>query len=478
MSFLKGFADELTRQEEAEAAAAESEAERARLEQERRDNNFRMVEEGFDKTMSAAVENANTMAKAAVEAAKGGLLDAATVNQFREAAELGFVQVKNAADRLAISALQSGNRDVLAGYPSTDDFVRTNMKAFEAQVISAYASDPNIKSMADAQARLAEFESIMGRKPTGQERKIMLGVNIDPEVRNFLHPERGVVGVNITSPNAAEEIKRLLSEDAHAIGISVQATDLSGVALRPQEEQEWRNIQTQGLNIFSQTQRIRQQVNTDETLFTGLTGSAASFIANIADQYGQIIQASGGEYDPSLFDENGKFDFDSDQIDFSLLGGELAEKARSNAVFRFNISRLAFMLARSEDPNGRLAWQEVNLQMKMLGEMGGKMTIGAILDQVDLVTADKLQNQFDVLSASQDIQMVPRVQEMVNRHLAGNGRPDITPEAQEEEVDTGPVESLLKMIDEGKDGTAEAEAAWRKLTPAQKKRVLKAMESR
>ncbi len=269
---------------------------------------------------------------------------------------------------------------------------------------------------------LAEAEMMLGRNATGQERKILLGVNKDPNIINMVHPTRGLIGVRTDTPDASDVINRNLAEGAHQVGISFQPQTGEELGLSSGEIEDFRAQEIQAENVWAQTDTIRNQINTDQTLSTGLVGTVTSFMASAVDQYRQVLEITGADIDPGLLDANGNFNPEAIGLDFSLLGGELAERARSNAAFKFNISRLAFMLAKIEDPNDRLSFAEVNLQLQLLGQAGGRLTIGAVLDEIDRNTAIRLNNTIQVLGRTQQINVGPTAQAKIDQVL--NPGPD------------------------------------------------------
>ncbi|KKN39039.1 hypothetical protein LCGC14_0747290 [marine sediment metagenome] len=154
------------------------------------------------------------------------------------------------------------------------------------------------------------------------------------------------------------------------IPLSVQATKVEDLVGGQGTIKKLREQETATRVVLGDIQRMKQQLLEGKT-FTSVVSGAVRSVNSLV---GTALQASAA----LGFDDRNKLN--PEQYD---LEGFFGEEAAKSAAFKSNIVKLAYAIARSAEPGGRLAETDVENALKQLGtDSGDKAVIAATLDEV------------------------------------------------------------------------------------------------
>ena len=239
--------------------------------------------------------------------------------------------------------------------------VPTNRDPITGEVIAAGAAAP--------------FKPVAGTKPTKLEQL------------QDLRKDRLAQNDKIGAAEADRQIK------ANAEGKASSRRDPS-LEAGATEEKDLRDSLTNTRVILGETARLREQLQVGGASIISVLGSARRVADSISSQLATFAKFHGGtaEIDGEAVSDNDLFN--TALYDFSGFGKGAAE----SAAFKSNVIRLAYSLARSQDPGGRLSDRDVQSAMQQLaGESGSPQQILAALDEVDRSSINLYRARFRTL---------------------------------------------------------------------------------
>ena len=154
------------------------------------------------------------------------------------------------------------------------------------------------------------------------------------------------------------------------IPLSVQASTPGALVGGKSAIKDLRTQETATRVVLGDIQRMKQQLSGDKTFTSVVSGG----VRTINSLVGTALQAASllGFDDRGLLDP-GKYEFE----------GLFGEEAAKSAAFKSIVVKLAYALARSNDPSARLSDPDIQNALKQLGTASGsKETIAAVLDEV------------------------------------------------------------------------------------------------
>jgi hypothetical protein len=166
------------------------------------------------------------------------------------------------------------------------------------------------------------------------------------------------------------EIIAAFENGAVAVSLGVQAETPGALIGGQPAIKELRTQETATRVVLGDIQRMKQQLAEGGT-FTSVVSSAVRSVNSLV---GTALQASAA----LGFDERNLLNPESYELE-NFFG----EEAAKSAAFRSNVVKLAYALARSNDPGARLTEPDVENALEQLGtDSGDKAVIAATLDEV------------------------------------------------------------------------------------------------
>ena len=447
----------------------------------------------LDTSLGHVREVSEALNESLIEAAKTGQLTPEFVAEIKRAqaatAIEGATLIEDAKRLMKVSGAAEAD---VAALPGGVDFIEQIQRVNEAKVVEAFAGSPQSLGRAEAIQLKEKLTVALQREPTRNEMGKAVGSFQKPEVQNYAVDGK-IVGIDVTAQGAAKKIQDVLKRGGYAIGEpTVQGGSVEDLFFSNSDAENFKNLQTQTLNIFDETHGLRMQLSEKDTL-TGFAGKSVTFLAGAIDQYAQLVQAFGMNsgnksiIDSTMLDDSGRVTQDSLMSAIEATGvfdrissTELGRAAQKTAAARFNLTGLAFMLARIEDPNDRLSAQEVAFQLERLAMNSGKMTIGAVLDEIDRRATVVFANDLEVrqkMNPTTDYEslVVDSLKDRVaNLYSPGEGQ--VVP-SEETELTEDPVTALAEEIDPNNVSDEQAERI-RKLSDADFQRLKTLMEKK
>jgi hypothetical protein len=425
--FAAGLADGLEKIALREQAEKEAGAKQALAQQEASRKQLADTMVNVSTVRDQAFEIAGGINEQLIAMSRIGQLDPELASQMRSArdstlSELALVY----QDTLALAA-SDPNTDptALSALASGQQFLVHQRNKYESEILGAFADSPQAQGRAEAIAKIAAYETAVGRKANSQELKRLFGVDRDPRVVNFLGPGGEKVSVDMTAPGAQAEVDRLTKAGYWAVAGQLQGQDISAFTDKT-SERDFNGFQKNTVKLYAETRRLRQQASEGDHVYTGLMGGVLGGLNTTISQFNQFSRFMGGSVDEKLLNENGSLSMDNmdftavfDAMEEAGIDKEVLLAAKQSRAYKFNLFGLAFMLARMADPNDRLSAQEVQFQISALGS-GELSTLGAILDEVDRRAAVALDAEVQVLELRPDFDInatvLPSLRPILNNH--------------------------------------------------------------
>lgn len=264
----------------------------------------------------------------------------------------------------------------------------------------------------------------------------------EPDIINFVMPDRTQKGVNRSSPDAAIAVQQILAAGGVAVGMNVQAENIGGISLPKSSSKDFLESQVAALNMIDAGDRLLEMLPEKDVL-TGWASSIVRGLSSLAGNVQQLALATGGTVEGV---ESELELLNPTKYDLSAFG----DVAARSAAFRTNVINYAYAAARGREPGGRLSTQDVQTAIDALAASSG----------------DKAQIEAAIKETQREAKVNYANRRATFESFTGQKLPD-APE-------------ILNLDDEGdlvkqyakKDKITTEE--WSKLTDDQKRKVLEA----
>lgn len=169
-------------------------------------------------------------------------------------------------------------------------------------------------------------------------------------------------GVYQIGDNGRPDFTLPVPKGSSRVGLNVTSTDVSGITKG--EKVDLRAAEVGARRVMDLTRRIKTQL--DENPKTGVVGTFAQLGDTINAQAGQVANMFGKEEDfgdlinPSNYDMSAIFP-----------NTEWAKEANKSAAVQSNFMSLAYMIAKFDDPSGRVAKDDVVAALKQIAGKSG-----------------------------------------------------------------------------------------------------------
>lgn len=242
---------------------------------------------------------------------------------------------------------------------------------------------PTERGLATGSEAAAELTGKLGRLPTGAERTRGAGVEANIQTVKFRDSSGNLVTATF-DPGTGE----VGAEIGRGPSVQFQPQTLPKSALG-----DFANAEVSTRVALGELDRVQEQINTEDT-FSGAIGTLATSLAGAIGAVKQTAALFGSNDDP-LFEA---------EYDFSEFTGAGA----ATAAFRSNILNLAYLLARSAEPGGRLSDRDVQNQINRLAATSGsKESINAAMEEVRRGVKQAFRIRHEVISRFQDVGELP-----------------------------------------------------------------------
>ena len=195
--------------------------------------------------------------------------------------------------------------------------------------------------------------------------------------------------------NNAESLQEVLNKGGVKYNASAQSTNPSDTfGLQNKEIAEYSEAEIATRTTLAEVKRMREQLNSGQT-FTGIFSTGIMALSSAAGTLVQAAKAMGNNDAPLLETAN---------YNLTQFGGAAAE----SRAFRSNAVNLAYTLARAADPGGKLAKEDVQLQIdRIAASSGDKGQIISALSEIERATKLAFSVRHKVLSGRATLPPLP-----------------------------------------------------------------------